>query len=217
MAEALLKRLTMYRLRAKVTLADLSAEVGVFAVWGLAASALRGSASFTDPRNAEMGLRIVMPSPALAPLCDALLADYEAHRIGLSIPQGGRDFAFGDAFPHEACMDQLGGVDFEKGCYVGQEVVSRTQHRGSARTRIAALRFAGSAPSEGAEIRAGDKAIGRVGSVAAARGARHRRCCGSIASPRRSPRDIPCSPARCRSAPRNRFGRATHFRNWPPR
>ena len=52
------------------------------------------------------------------------------------MPRGGSDFIYGDAFPHEADMDQLGGVDFDKGCYVGQEVVSRMEHRGTARTRI---------------------------------------------------------------------------------
>ena len=50
---------------------------------------------------------------------------YDAHRIALGVPRGGLDFAYGDAFPHEADMDQLAGVDFDKGCYVGQEVVSR--------------------------------------------------------------------------------------------
>ena len=52
------------------------------------------------------------------------------------MPEGGRDYAFGDAFPHEALFDQLNGVDFAKGCYVGQEVVSRMEHRGTARKRI---------------------------------------------------------------------------------
>jgi folate-binding protein YgfZ len=168
-AETLLKRLTMYKLRAKVTLADLSAEKSVFAAWG-GTSALAGSASFTDPRFAEMGLRCVATSAGSAPASDASLADYDAHRIGLAMPQGGRDFAYGDAFPHEAAMDQLAGVDFQKGCYVGQEVVSRMQHRGTARTRIAALRSAGAAPQEGAEVKAGEKTLGRVGSVDAASG-----------------------------------------------
>ena len=62
-------------------------------------------------------------------------ADYEAHRIALGVPRGGLDFIYGDAFPHEADMDQLDGVDFDKGCYVGQEVVSRIEHRGTARNR----------------------------------------------------------------------------------
>jgi hypothetical protein len=169
-AEALLKRLALYKLRAKVALADLSAELGVLAAWKTAAPAPAGAMSFPDPRFAPMGQRLIVPSTALAQLADASPADYDSHRIDLAMPQGGRDFSFGDAFPHEACMDQLGGVDFDKGCYVGQEVVSRTQHRGSARTRIAALRFAGMSPAERAEIRAGEKALGRVGSVDPARG-----------------------------------------------
>ncbi len=65
--------------------------------------------------------------------------DYDAHRIALGVPRGGVDFMYGDAFPHEANMDRLHGVDFDKGCYVGQEVVSRMQHRGIARTRIVRL------------------------------------------------------------------------------
>src|SRR4026208_2236037 len=60
----------------------------------------------------------------------------EAHRIAQGVPRGGLDFIYGDAFPHEADMDQLAGVDFDKGCYVGQEVVSRMEHRGTARSRI---------------------------------------------------------------------------------
>ena len=69
--------------------------------------------------------------------------EYEAHRIALGIPSGGVDFRYGDAFPHEADMDQLHGVDFAKGCYVGQEVVSRMEHRGSARTRAVPVALRG--------------------------------------------------------------------------
>ena len=86
------------------------------------------------------------------------------------MPEGGRDYAFGDAFPHEALMDQLGGVDFRKGCYVGQEVVSRMQHRGTARTRILAAAYADAAPAPGTEITAGGKVIGTTGSAAGPRG-----------------------------------------------
>jgi folate-binding protein YgfZ len=167
-AETLLKRLSMYKLRAKLTIADHSAEKAVFAAWG-GALAPAGSASFVEPRYVEMGLRLFGAAPSTQS-CDASLADYDAHRIRLAIPQGGRDFAYGDAFPHEAAMDQLAGVDFQKGCYVGQEVVSRMQHRGTARTRIAGLRFSGAAPLEGAELKAGEKALGRVGSVDAPAG-----------------------------------------------
>ncbi len=169
-AENLLKRLSLYKLRAKLVLADVSGELGVAASWEAPMPVASGALTFADPRFAPMGWRIMAPADKLSGLADATPADYDAHRIGLAVPQGGRDFAYGDAFPHEACMDQLGGVDFDKGCYVGQEVVSRTQHRGSARNRVAALRFSGDPPTEGAEILAGEKTIGRVGSVDAANG-----------------------------------------------
>ena len=99
---------------------------------------------------------------------------YEAHRIALGVPRGGLDFIYGDAFPHETDMDQLAGVDFDKGCYVGQEVVSRMEHRGTARNRIvpvtarAALR-----PTPAIPVMAGDKQVGTTGSVGGRPRARH--------------------------------------------
>ncbi|SDR62466.1 hypothetical protein SAMN05519103_07960 [Rhizobiales bacterium GAS113] len=166
-ADTLLKRLTIYKLRAKVTLA--ATELCVFASLGEGVAPVQDTVSFTDPRYAAMGERLIGSAAALASRLDAAPSAYEAHRIGLAMPQGGRDFAYGDAFPHEACLDQLGGVDFEKGCYVGQEVVSRTQHRGTARTRVVALRVSGPV-AEGAQITAGDRPLGQVGSVDAAQG-----------------------------------------------
>ncbi len=103
-----------------------------------------------------------------ATLVDA--AGYEAHRIALGIPRGGSDFIYGDAFPHETDMDQLGGVDFAKGCYIGQEVVSRIEHRGSARTRIVSITYDGFAPEAGMGVIAGDKNVGTLGSTADGRG-----------------------------------------------
>jgi folate-binding protein YgfZ len=94
---------------------------------------------------------------------------YETHRIALGVPQGGIDFSYGDAFPHESDMDQLGGVDFKKGCYIGQEVVSRMEHRGTARTRAVPVRYDGAAPQAGAAVMAGDRQIGTMGSAAAGR------------------------------------------------
>ena len=89
-----------------------------------------------------------------ATLVDA--ADYEAHRIALGVPRGGSDFIYNDAFPHEADMDQLGGVDFDKGCFVGQEVVSRMEHRGTARTRVVPVAFDGPPPEAGVTVTAGE-------------------------------------------------------------
>jgi folate-binding protein YgfZ len=95
---------------------------------------------------------------------------YEAHRIALGVPRGGFDFVYGDAFPHEADMDQLNGVDFAKGCYVGQEVVSRIEHRGSARKRVVPVSTEAFAPESGMAVMAGDKQIGIMGSGAGPQG-----------------------------------------------
>ncbi len=95
---------------------------------------------------------------------------YEAHRIALGVPQGGVDFIYGDAFPHETNMDQLGGVDFDKGCYVGQEVVSRIEHRASARNRIVPIAYEGSALDPGIAVIAGDKIVGNLSSAVAGHG-----------------------------------------------
>jgi folate-binding protein YgfZ len=97
-------------------------------------------------------------------------AEYHAHRIGLSIPEGGRDWTFGDAFPHEAAYDQLGALDFAKGCYVGQEVVSRMEHRGTARSRVVSVLAAEDLPPPGTPIMAGALPIGTMGSSARSRG-----------------------------------------------
>jgi hypothetical protein len=170
----LVERLGFYKLRAKIDIADRSDTLGVMAVWDGATRA-RFGLSYTDPRLAELGWRcIAPPNPAdAAAAFGAELADaaaYEAHRIALGVPSGGLDFAYGDAFPHEADMDQLNGVDFRKGCFVGQEVVARMEHRGSARTRVVPVTFAGPAPATGSTVTAGDKPAGTLGSTAAGRG-----------------------------------------------
>ena len=96
--------------------------------------------------------------------------DYHAHRIALGVPEGGKDYAFGDTFPHEANMDLLNGVSFSKGCFVGQEVVSRMQHRGTARKRMVIVEGRQAACRPAAEITAGQATIGTIGSVAGNRG-----------------------------------------------
>jgi folate-binding protein YgfZ len=165
-APDLLKRLTLYRLRAKVALA-LDPTVSVAAAWDGAGTAMDTEAA-KDGRLDGLGTRLYAAEGAFS--ADAEQADYHAHRIALGIPEGGRDYAFGDAFPHEALFDQLGGVDFKKGCYVGQEVVSRMQHRGTARTRIVPVVAVEGDLEGGAEITAGQRGLGTVGSVAESRG-----------------------------------------------
>jgi tRNA-modifying protein YgfZ len=171
----LVAKLNMYKLRAKVLVEDLSETLGVLALWDGATVPDRGLA-YADPRLPVLGVRVMLPphqAQAATAALGATLADpstYETHRIALGVPQGGADFAYGDAFPHEADMDQLGGVDFDKGCYVGQEVVSRMEHRGTARTRTVAVRFDGGPPQSGADIVAGEQKVGTMGSAADGRG-----------------------------------------------
>ncbi|MHC2019556.1 CAF17-like 4Fe-4S cluster assembly/insertion protein YgfZ [Methylobacterium sp. CM6247] len=166
-APALAKRLTLYRLRAKVTIA-VDPTLGLAAAWD-GAETTSETERLRDGRLAALGERLVFAEGAFS--ADATEADYHAHRIALGIPEGGRDFTYGDAFPHEALMDQLGGVDFKKGCYVGQEVVSRMQHRGTARTRIVpVISRDGEAVTSGAEVTAGARGLGTIGSVSGARG-----------------------------------------------
>ncbi|MCL4764799.1 MAG: folate-binding protein [Hyphomicrobiaceae bacterium] len=169
------KRLTFYKLRADVAISDVSGEYGVAALWGGPVPAIEPPASaFQDPRLTGLGWRGIAPAPfswvsGIPGATAATDAEYHAHRIALGVPEGGRDYVLGDTFPHEALFDQLGGVDFAKGCYVGQEVVSRMEHRSTARKRVVPV--VGSEPLQsGAEVKAGEAVIGSVGSVAGSRG-----------------------------------------------
>ena len=185
-----MQKLNFYKLRAKVICEDLSEVLGVLAVWDGAGDTEYGLV-YADPRLPALGQRIMLP-PHLAKEAAADLGAelaeahaYEAHRIALGVPRGGLDFIYGDAFPHETDMDQLAGVDFDKGCYVGQEVVSRMEHRGTARTRIVPVAVDGFAPDAGLPVMAGDKR-GRHHRLVGRR-PRRSRCCGSTASPTRWP------------------------------
>jgi tRNA-modifying protein YgfZ len=179
-ATALVERLNLYKLRAKVIIEDLSNVLGVLVAWDGSPAphtpSQRVGLSYADPRTPALGLRAMLPPHLAAAAVSSLgatLADpeaYEAHRITLGVPQGGLDFRYGDAFPHEADMDQLAGIDFQKGCYVGQEVVSRMEHRGTARTRAVPVRYDGAAPQAGAEILAGERQLGHMGSSASGTG-----------------------------------------------
>ena len=175
LAANLVERLNFYKLRAKLIIADLSQTLGVLAAWDGTGTTDCGLV-YPDPRLPELGLRVMLPphlaAEAAGDLGAALVAPeaYEAHRIALGVPRGGLDFAYGDAFPHEADMDQLNGVDFAKGCYVGQEVVSRIEHRARARSRIVPVAYDGFAPEDGVAVMAGDRAGGTMGSATAGRG-----------------------------------------------
>jgi len=171
LAQGLADKLGFYKLRAKVAIENLSESLGVLAAWD-GHPAVKPDLAFADPRNASLGWRILVAeelAQKVADLIGAELVDsaaYDAHRIASGVPRGGLDFMYGDAFPHETNMDRLHGIDFEKGCYVGQEVVSRMQHRGTARTRIVRMILDGPSPEPGVAVLAGDKPAGTMGSAA---------------------------------------------------
>ena len=170
-APDLAKRLGFYRLRAKVMIEDLSDTLAVVAGWDAPRPAEEAGLVAGDPRMADLGWRAIVAAADAAEFAPNPAEAYHARRIALGVPEGGRDFLFGDAFPHEALMDQLQGVDFDKGCYVGQEVVSRMQHRGTARTRIVSLVYPeGFSAEVGSPVVAGERSLGTTGSGAGDRG-----------------------------------------------
>lgn len=178
-AGELVKRLSLYKLRAQAEIRDVSDAFQVAAVWGGAAvsyGATAGSHVYADPRLSALGGRILAETQyadkvlAATNGADVLAEAYHVHRIGLGVPEGGRDFAFGDTFPHEALLDQLNGLSFTKGCYVGQEVVSRMQHRTTVRKRVVPVVAEQDLPTGPLPVLVGEAEIGRLGSVAGARG-----------------------------------------------
>jgi folate-binding protein YgfZ len=172
LASDLAIKLGFYRLRARVAVVDFSVDLQVAAAWrGTAAPRLPGVVA-ADPRLPALGWRAIVPAgtrlppPGYEPV--PAIA-YHMHRIRLGVPEGGADFAFGDAFPHDADMDDLNGLDFRKGCYVGQEVVSRMEHRGTARRRL--IQVTGQAlPPAGTPVLAAERPLGTLGSSAGGAG-----------------------------------------------
>ena len=158
-AEALLKRLTMYKLRADVTLSLQSPA----SVW------ISGEGGYRDTRFEKAGAPVHRHYDAV-PAGAGEAAGYEDLRIASGIAVAGSDYPLQDAFPHDVLLDLNGGLSFKKGCYVGQEVVSRMQHRGTARRRVLIASGAGPLPMAGAELLADGKSIGMLGTVVGDRG-----------------------------------------------
>jgi folate-binding protein YgfZ len=152
-ADPLIKRLTLYRLRAKVTFARQDAS-SVTVAWDLPQPA----GSLRDMRFARAGIDLFRLVDAAA---NAGPSDYQALRHANGISGGGEDGALTDYFPHDLLMDKNGGLSFKKGCYIGQEVVSRMQHRATARRRLVSV-SADALPAGGQPILAGEREIGTL-------------------------------------------------------
>lgn len=167
----LTKRLSMYKLRADVIISDVSDSFQICAAWGdeTAGFPVDRAMRFSDPRHTSLGVRLMAEGQQAGDsFADAdneiALRQYDALRVSLGVPEGGRDYKFGDAYPHEADFDLFNGVSFAKGCYVGQEIVARMQNKTVVRKR--AVKISGSAPlSSNDDVLVGDVSIGRVGTV----------------------------------------------------
>jgi folate-binding protein YgfZ len=166
----LAKRLHFHKMRWKIGIEDLSESLGVATIWGTDAPTGIDGLVYRDMRDPEIGFRVIAPRVDLATLTPSDETAYEAHRVSRSVPKGGLDFPYGDTFVHDANLDFLHGVDFKKGCYVGQEVVARVHFRNSARKRILKIRFDGPTPGPGTQIMIGETSIGEVGSTAGSEG-----------------------------------------------
>jgi len=170
-ADDLVAKLTMYRLRAQVAIDGLGEPATALICLdadGRTDIAGEDFYTFRDPRHPRLGHRLYGPADVLEKIASNISraepAVYHRRRAELGIPEAGQDYVPADTFPHEANLDQLGGIDFKKGCYIGQEVVSRMEHRGTARTRTLILKTRnGFGLVGGLEVRAGEQLIGRAG------------------------------------------------------
>ena len=178
------RRLMAYRLRADVALADATEDFHVVALFGAeaettaaafdlppgpgAAAPCEGGTIMRDPRAAGLGLRAILPRERDTALFERAgfvrgsAADYERHRLAQGAPDGSRDMEVGRATLLECGFEALNGVDFEKGCYVGQELTARTKHRGLVRRRLARVALDGPLPPAGTPIVAGARAVGEI-------------------------------------------------------
>jgi folate-binding protein YgfZ len=183
------RRLAVYRLRADVTLEDASEIHAVVALIGEGAAeaaglppqagravALDGGVVFVDPRLAAAGARAVLPGHGAVEILDALgfagaePDDYDRWRLGHGLPDGSRDILVEKSLALECGFDELNGVDYDKGCYVGQELTARTHHRGKVRKRLVPVRIEGEPPAPGAPVLLGDKNAGEMRSAREGRG-----------------------------------------------
>jgi len=167
-AAALARKLKMYTLRSKVTVEDRSAAMEVAVVFGPDAGKLlpvAGAMAFVDPRLPELGVRVLAPvgqTAALLGLAEAPLTDYEAMRLRLGVPDGSRDLPVEKALLLESGFDELHGVDWKKGCYMGQELTARTKYRGLIKRRLFPVRIEGPLPASGAPVHRDGKEVGEI-------------------------------------------------------
>lgn len=157
LAPALMQRLSLYRLRARVALAESPLKVS-------RGTGPAPAGALADPRHESLGWRLYSETPGGAPAID-----WDALRVAACIPETGIELIPEESFPLEAGLERLNGVDFRKGCYVGQEVTARMKHKTELRKGLATVEVAGAAPP-GTEIEADGKPAGRLYTQSGGRG-----------------------------------------------
>ena len=174
-APALAKKLTLYKLRSKVTVEDRGSTMEVAVVFGSGVEKLLpldGAFAFVDPRLPELGVRVLTAAGQAASLLAAHGAQpapveaYEKLRLSLGVPDGSRDLLPEKALLLESGFDELNGVDWQKGCYMGQELTARTKYRGLVKKRLFPVKIEGPLPAPGAAIERDGQEVGEIRSGA---------------------------------------------------
>jgi folate-binding protein YgfZ len=157
------RRLTLYRLRAKVELTELEGWQG-YALFGSGQTPQLsdGAVLFTDPRLPALGWRLWLPADVAPPLTITSAEAYEAHRIALGVPDGARDIEVDKGLLLENHFEALNGVDFKKGCYIGQELTARTKYRGLLKKQLYRVEAAQPLPAPGTPITANGQEVGQL-------------------------------------------------------
>ena len=185
-AADLMKKLGLYKLRSKVTLQNPGEEIEIAVAYGPgaaqalclpqtagAAKAIDDVIAYVDPRLPALGVRIVAPDGHAATLlaargfAPAAFDDYEALRLSLGVPDGSRDLPVEKALLLENGFDELNAIDWEKGCYMGQELTARTRYRGLVRKRLLPVRIEGAPPAPGTPLMLGDQELAEMRSATA--------------------------------------------------
>ncbi len=173
------RRLAIYKLRAKVSLRDASADVAVAAAWGDstdnalglsgagAAKEFAGGVAYIDPRLDALGMRFLLPRDRIDAIAQAGFArgdadGYDRHRLALGVPDGTRDLVPEKALPMESGFDELGAIDWQKGCYMGQELTARMKYRALVKKRLLPVALDGGTAAPGTTIMQGASEAGEL-------------------------------------------------------
>ncbi|MCX7383139.1 MAG: folate-binding protein [Alphaproteobacteria bacterium] len=186
----IVQRLGRFRLRAKATLRDASAELSVFVAWHGAPAPPAGATAAPDPRVEAAGWRILAPAMA----ANATAEDWDRHRLSLGLPDGSADMEAEKSVLLEAGFDELNGVSWSKGCYMGQELTARTKYRGLVKRRLVSVDIEGAAPDAGTPVLLAGAEVGTLRSSRDGRGLATLRL-EALRAPA-----LECGPARLRPA-----------------